>query len=93
MVDRDDASVPDIDVSMQLGAGHPMGPLHLADYVGLDVCYNVLKGWAVAYPDDSAFKIPQCLEEMIARGDLGRKTGKGFYNWEGDKIGAPVPRK
>eukprot|EP01033_Poteriospumella_lacustris_P015177 gene15177-10864_t len=43
-VGRKDASIADIDVSMQLGAGHPMGPLHLADFVGLDV-FNVLKGY------------------------------------------------
>jgi 3-hydroxyacyl-CoA dehydrogenase len=46
MVGRKDASIADIDVSMELGAGHPMGPLHLADYVGLDVFFNVLKGWS-----------------------------------------------
>ncbi len=42
MVDRRDATVPDIDVSMQLGAGHPMGPLHLADYIGLDTMFVTL---------------------------------------------------
>jgi 3-hydroxyacyl-CoA dehydrogenase len=45
MVDRDDASVKDIDISMQLGAGHPMGPLHLADYIGLDTCLYIVEGW------------------------------------------------
>lgn len=90
MVDRKDASVADIDVSMQLGAGHPMGPLHLADYVGLDVCYNVLKGWQAAYPSEASFVIPQCLAEKVKKGDLGRKTGRGFYNWEGDKVLQPV---
>jgi len=45
MVDRGDASIDDIDVSMQLGAGHPMGPLHLADYIGLDTCYYIVSGW------------------------------------------------
>jgi 3-hydroxyacyl-CoA dehydrogenase len=45
MVDRGDASVKDIDLSLQLGAGHPMGPLHLADYIGLDTCYFIVKGW------------------------------------------------
>lgn len=90
MVDREDASVPDIDISMKLGAGHPMGPLTLADYVGLDVCYNVLVGWKEAYPDDPSFFVPKCLEEMVNRGELGRKTGKGFYHWDGDKVGAPV---
>jgi 3-hydroxyacyl-CoA dehydrogenase len=45
MVDRDDTSVKDIDLSMQLGAGHPMGPLHLADYIGLDTCLYIVEGW------------------------------------------------
>ena len=45
MVDRKDATIRDIDVSMQLGAGHPMGPLHLSDYIGLDTCLFIMKGW------------------------------------------------
>ena len=45
MVDRDEASIKDIDLSLKLGAGHPMGPLHLADYIGLDTCYYIVKGW------------------------------------------------
>lgn len=45
MVDRNDASVKDVDISMQLGAGHPMGPLHLADYIGLDTCLFIVQGW------------------------------------------------
>lgn len=87
MVDRQDASIADIDISMQLGAGYPMGPLHLADYVGLDICYNVLKGWKDAYPNDPSFFIPKCLAEKMAKGELGRKSGKGFYEWSGDKVG------
>lgn len=91
MVDRGDASVADIDVSMQLGAGHPMGPLHLADYIGLDTLYNILKGWQEVHSSEPAFFVPKCLEEKVKRGDLGRKTGKGFYSWQGDKVGAPLP--
>lgn len=90
MVDRQDASVKDIDISMQLGAGHPMGPLHLADYIGLDTCLFIVEGWVDKYPDEPAFCIPKCLKEMVEAGDLGRKTGKGFYHWEGDKRGDPV---
>jgi len=45
MVDRKDASIRDIDLSMQLGAGHPMGPLHLSDYIGLDTCLFIMEGW------------------------------------------------
>lgn len=90
MVDRADASVKDIDVSMQLGAGHPMGPLHLADYIGLDTCLYIVQGWVSKYPNEPAFIIPKCLENMVAAGNLGRKTGQGFYKWDGDKRGEPV---
>jgi 3-hydroxyacyl-CoA dehydrogenase len=90
MVDRNDASVKDIDLSMQLGAGHPMGPLHLSDYIGLDTCLFIVQGWVEKYPDEPCFIIPKCLEEKVAAGDLGRKSGKGFYNWDGDKRGDPV---
>lgn len=90
MVDRNDATVKDIDISMQLGAGHPMGPLHLADYIGLDTCLYIVEGWAQKYPAEPSFFIPQCLKEKVAAKDLGRKTGKGFYHWEGDKRGDPV---
>ena len=90
MLDRGDATVADIDISMQLGAGHPMGPLKLADYIGLDTCYFILKGWVENYPDEPAFAVPKCLEEMVERGELGRKTGKGFYTWEGDKAVGPA---
>lgn len=90
MVDRKVASIADIDISMQLGAGHPMGPLHLADYIGLDTCRSILSGWIKAYPEEKAFFIPGCLDTLVARGDLGRKSGRGFYTWTGDKIGAPT---
>ena len=58
MVDRNVASVSDIDVSMQLGAGHPMGPLHLADYIGLDTCLSILVGWKKEFPNEPSFIIP-----------------------------------
>jgi len=90
MVDRGDASVKDIDLSLQLGAGHPMGPLHLADYIGLDTCCFIVQGWTEKYPNEPAFVLPKCLKEMVDSGDLGRKTGKGFYHWDGDKRGDPV---
>jgi 3-hydroxyacyl-CoA dehydrogenase len=90
MVDRNDATVKDIDISMQLGAGHPMGPIHLADYIGLDTCLFIVEGWVEKYPNESAFFLPKCLKEKVAAGNLGRKTGKGFYHWDGDKRGDPV---
>ena len=90
MVDRKDATVKDIDLSLQLGAGHPMGPLQLADYIGLDTMLFITQGWVEKYPDEPAFVIPACLKELVEAGHLGRKTGKGFYNWEGDKRGDPA---
>jgi 3-hydroxyacyl-CoA dehydrogenase len=90
LVDRKEASVKDIDVAMKLGCGHPMGPMHLADYIGLDTCHSIVKGWTDNYPDEPAFFIPICLQEKIDAGDLGRKSGKGFYHWQGDRRGDPV---
>lgn len=93
MYDRGDATTADIDLSMQLGAGHPMGPLHLMDYIGLDTAYSIVVGWKEKYPNEPAFLIPACLAEKVAKGDLGRKTGRGFYHWDGDKILDPVDLK
>ena len=85
MVDRNDASILDIDASMKLGAGHPMGPLELADYIGLDTALHILDGWVRDFPNEPAFFIPKVLKKKVAEGMLGRKSGKGFYKWEGDK--------
>jgi len=85
MLDRGDASKQDIDAAMQLGCGHPMGPITLTDYVGLDTTLAILKGWCERYPDEPAFKIPASLEQKVAEGKLGRKTGEGYYVWDGDK--------
>ena len=90
MVDRNDASVTDIDISMKLGAGHPMGPLHLADYIGLDTCLFIAQGWVEKFPNEPAFFIPKSLETLVEKGHLGRKTGRGFYEWTGDKRGDAV---
>lgn len=78
MVDRGDAGVEAIDTAMKLGAGMPMGPLYLADYIGLDTCHSILKGWKQKYPSEHFF-IPKCLEKLVSEGKLGRKTGEGFY--------------
>jgi len=85
MVQRGDASIKDIDVSMQLGAGHPMGPLMLADYVGLDTILSILEGWKVSHPGETDFKVPPLLRDMVKQGHYGRKSGRGFYHWKGDK--------
>ena len=85
MLDRGDASKEDIDAAMQFGCGYPMGPLTLTDYVGLDTTLFILEGWVDRYPNEPAFSIPESLREKVAAGKLGRKTGEGYYVWEGDK--------
>ena len=85
MLERGDAAKEDIDTAMQLGCGHPMGPITLADYVGLDTTLSILEGWCARFPDQPAFAVPASLRELVAAGKLGRKTGQGFYRWDGDK--------
>jgi len=82
MAERGDATPQDIDTAMRLGTGHPMGPLHLSDYIGNDTILFVLDGWKKNFPDDPSFTVPENLREMVAAGNLGRKTGKGFYTWD-----------
>jgi 3-hydroxyacyl-CoA dehydrogenase len=85
MLERGDATKEDIDTAMQLGCGYPMGPLTLTDYVGLDTTLFILQGWNDRYPEEPAFEVPALLEKMVAEGKLGRKSGEGFYKWDGDK--------
>jgi len=73
------ASAGHIDTAMKLGYNHPMGPLELADRVGLDTVLFILDDLHEAYGD--AFKAPPLLREMVADGKLGRKTGAGFYDY------------
>jgi 3-hydroxybutyryl-CoA dehydrogenase len=75
------AEPSDVDKAMKLGANHPMGPLELIDMIGLDIhrakmetLYNTL--------DDPRYKHPELLDKMIEAGRLGKKTGKGFYDYE-----------
>jgi len=85
MLERGVATVPDIDVAMRMGAGMPMGPFTLADYVGLDTCLSILTGWNKRFPDEPAYQVPKTLDTMVKAGKLGRKGGAGFYVWDGDK--------
>jgi len=71
--------------SFDEGVGHPMGPLTLADYVGHDTILAIVQGWRKLYPDNPDFKEPECLKKLVAEGKLGRKTGEGFYKWDGAK--------
>ena len=88
LVERGVATAADVDTAMKLGAGHPMGPIALADYVGLDTTLSIITGWHDAFPDDAAFVVPESLRAKVAAGKLGRKNGEGFYKWDGDKLAA-----
>lgn len=81
MLERGEASARDIDIAMKLGAGYPMGPLELADYVGLDTNKFILEGWHEKYPDEPLFKPSAMLNKLVTEGKLGRKTGEGFYKY------------
>ena len=85
MLERGDASAEDIDVAMKLGTGYPMGPIELTDYVGLDTTLSILEGWVKAHPNEPAFVIPGILQQKCAEKKYGRKSGEGFYKWQGDK--------
>ncbi|CAB3402387.1 unnamed protein product [Caenorhabditis bovis] len=82
LYERDDASMTDIDVAMKLGAGYPMGPFELADYVGLDTLKFIMDGWVEKYPNEPCFKQSELLNKLVAEGNLGRKTGEGFYSYK-----------
>ena len=119
LVERGVASASDVDVAMKLGAGHPMGPIQLADYIGLDTVHSIIAGWAEEFPDNPSFKVPASLPATlppcylttllpcclttyyslltplkvpaslaakVAEGKLGRKSGEGFFQWQGDKL-------
>lgn len=75
------ASVEDIDKVMKLGMNHPMGPLTLADFIGLDVCLNILEVMYEGFGDTKYRPCP-LLKKMVNAGNLGRKSGKGFYSYK-----------
>jgi 3-hydroxybutyryl-CoA dehydrogenase len=82
MLERGVASAEDIDKAMELGYNHPMGPLKLTDVVGLDVRLAIAESLYLAL-EEPQFQPPQILRDKVARGELGKKTGKGFYTWSG----------
>ena len=70
----------DIDKAMKLGAGHPMGPLALADLIGLDVCLAIMETLYSEF-GDSKYRPHPLLRKMVRSNNLGMKTGKGFFEY------------
>ena len=86
-VEQGVASVPDIDAGMKLGCGHPMGPLTLLDFVGLDTACKVGE---ILYEEfrEARYAPSPLLKRMVLAGWYGKKSGKGFYDWS---VNPPVP--
>ena len=82
MVEAQVASAEDIDKAMTLGYGFPMGPLKLTDLVGLDVRLSIAEYLSETLGE--RFEPPQLLRDMVERGELGKKSGRGFYEWSND---------
>ncbi|KND01794.1 uncharacterized protein SPPG_03585 [Spizellomyces punctatus DAOM BR117] len=94
LVERGDASMQDVDTGMKLGAGYPMGPFELMDYVGLDTIKFITDGWyksGKGLVGDKLVAPSPLLEKLVKEGHLGRKSGKGFYTYEG--VGADKGKK
>jgi 3-hydroxybutyryl-CoA dehydrogenase len=78
------ASKEDIDTTMKLGLNHPMGPLTLADFIGLDTCLFILNVLYDGFKDEK-YKPCALLQKLVDQGHLGRKSGQGFYDWSDKK--------
>lgn len=98
MVEEGVASPQDIDRAMELGYGHRMGPLKTSDLVGLDVRLAIADTLSSELPGER-FEPPAILRKMVAEGHTGKKSGEGFYRWEGEKAvpsgekGSPAPAR
>jgi len=83
------ATIPDIDAAVQLGLNHPMGPLTLADFIGLDTCLSITQV-LLSTTGDPKFRPAPLLVKYVEAGWLGRKTKRGFYDYSGE---TPVPTR
>ena len=83
------SDIAGIDTAMKLGANHPMGPLELGDFIGLDICMAIMD---VLYKEtgDSKYRACPLIRKMVRGGNLGCKTGKGFYVYNADRTKTPV---
>ncbi|XP_034044418.1 hydroxyacyl-coenzyme A dehydrogenase, mitochondrial [Thalassophryne amazonica] len=82
LYERGHGSKEDIDIAMKLGAGYPMGPFELLDYVGLDTLKFIMDGWNEMDPGNPLFRPSEMLNKLVAEGKYGKKTGEGFYKYK-----------
>jgi 3-hydroxybutyryl-CoA dehydrogenase len=75
------ASAADIDKAMKLGANHPIGPLALADMIGIDVCLAIMENLQAKLTAGKKYEPAPALRELAATNKLGRKTGEGFFKY------------
>ena len=83
MIDEVGISPAAVDTAMKAGTNMPMGPIELADLIGLDICYNILQSLH-RQTGDAAYAPPKCMTDCISKGHLGRKSGAGLYKMEAD---------
>lgn len=83
MLEEGVASTADIDTAMEAGYGHAMGPLKTTDLVGLDVRLSIAEALSAELSDER-FRPPRILKRLVKEGKLGKKSGQGFYRWDGD---------
>ncbi|XP_064441011.1 hydroxyacyl-coenzyme A dehydrogenase, mitochondrial isoform X1 [Mirounga angustirostris] len=82
LYERGDSSKEDIDTAMKLGAGYPMGPFELLDYVGLDTVKFIMDGWYEMDAKNPLFQPIPSLNKLVAENKLGKKTGEGYYKYK-----------